>query len=163
MKHNDLFKLVAVLALLAMIVLTGCVVVTPAAVTAGEPAVTKDVVTEAELEAQIEEAVWVYEEAYQAGDMERVMALYTDDVVSLPPGFPKTEGKADLEAGFQEFFDAFTIERDFELVDVDVFGDTATRLGEWTQTLTPKDGGEPFVETGNSGQFQLYNLKDAPF
>jgi uncharacterized protein (TIGR02246 family) len=133
---NNSYKLVAMLALLAIVVLSGC------STTAPEQAAA------AELEKQIEEAVWTYEEALQSGDLERLMGLYADDVVSLPPGFPKTEGKADLEASLQEFFDAYAIERDFELVNVQVAGDTATRLGEWTQTLTPKDGGAPIVETG---------------
>jgi|GEM_PF-1033224 len=117
-------------------------------VTEGESAVAEETVSQADAKGQIEAAVWAYEDAYQAGDVDRLMTLYADDVVSLPPGFPKTEGKADLEAGFQEFFDTFTLDRDFELVSVEVSGDKATRLGEWTQTLTPKDGGEPIVETG---------------
>lgn len=117
-------------------------------VTGGEPAVVAEAPPEADLKAQVEKAVWAFEDAFQAGDVDRLMALYTDDAISLPPGLPKTEGKADLEAGLREFFDTFTLERDFKLVDIDVFGDKATRLGEWTQTITPKAGGEPVVETG---------------
>ncbi len=145
---NNSDKLVAMLAMLAIVVLSGCSTTAPEQAAAQPLAVSEEVVTQAELEKQIEEAVWIYEDALQSGDVERVMALYADDVVSLPPGFPKTEGKADLEASLQEFFDAFAIERDFELVNIQVAGDTATRFGEWTQTLTPKDGGDPIVETG---------------
>ena len=145
---NNSYKLVAMLALLVIVVLSGCTTTAPEQAAAQRPAVSEEVVTQAELEKQLEEAVWAYEDAFQSGDVERLMALYADDVVSLPPGFPKTEGKADLEASLQAFFDEFTLERDFELVNVQVAGDTATRLGEWTQTITSKDGGEPILETG---------------
>ena len=144
---NNSIKWVVMLALLAMVVLSGCTSTASEPVAAQEPPAANES-TEAELKAQVEAAVWTYEEAYQAGDVDKIMTLYADDVVSLPPGFPKTVGKADVEAGFREFFDTFSMKRDFELVNVDVFGDRATRLGEWTQTLTPKDGGEPIVETG---------------
>ena len=33
-------------------------------------------------------------------------------------------------------------------MDYTIAGETATRTGEWTQTLTPTDGSEPIVETG---------------
>jgi ketosteroid isomerase-like protein len=144
---NKSLNWMIMLALLAMLVFSACTTTSSEPVTLLEQ-VTADEPTQAELEAQIEEIVWAYEEAYEKGDLDKLMAFYADDVVSLPPGFPKSEGKAELEAAFREYFDAFTIERDFELVSVDVSGNTANRLGEWTQTLTPKDGGEPIVEVG---------------
>jgi len=144
---NNSFKWVMVLTLLAMIVLSGCTSSVSEPAVAQEPPAANEL-TQAELEAEIAELVWAFEDAYEAGDLDTVMSFYADNVVSLPPGFPKTVGKADVEAGFKELFDAFTIERDFDLVSVDVSGDMATRLGEWTQTLTPKDGREPIVEVG---------------
>ena len=66
----------------------------------------------------------------------------------MPPGYPKSVGKEAIEADLRFFFDEFTMEREFELINVEVTGNTATRLGEWSQTLTPKDGGDPIVEVG---------------
>lgn len=140
-------KWMVMLALLAALFLNACATTYSETATAQEQAVINEP-TQTGQESQIEELVWAFEEAYEKGDLDAVMAFYADDVVSLPPGFPKSEGKVALEAAFQEFFDTFTIERDFELSNVDVSGQMATRLGEWTQTLTPKDGGTPIVEVG---------------
>ena len=143
---NSSLKRMATLALLVTVVLSACGTTAEPTTVQEQPAV--DEPSQAELEAQIEEVVWAFENAYGEGDLDAVMEFYADDVVSLPPGFPKAEGKAELEAAFREFFDTFTIERDFELGSVDVSGNMATRFGEWTQTLTPKGGGEPIVEIG---------------
>jgi ketosteroid isomerase-like protein len=66
----------------------------------------------------------------------------------MPPGFPVSTGKEAIEADLRAFFDEFDLEREFTLVDYEVTGEVATRTGEWTQTLTPKAGGDPIVETG---------------
>jgi ketosteroid isomerase-like protein len=57
-------------------------------------------------------------------------------------------GRDAIEADLRFFFDEFELEREFGLSDYEVVGDYATRLGEWTQTLTPAGGGEDIVETG---------------
>jgi ketosteroid isomerase-like protein len=88
------------------------------------------------------------EDAYQSEDVDRMIEYYADDALSMPPGFPMSVGKEAIEADLRFFFDEFTMEREFTLVNVEVSGNYATRLGEWTQTLTPKAGGDPIVETG---------------
>lgn len=94
------------------------------------------------------DTVWAYEEAFQAGEVDRVIEFYAPDAVSLPPGYPPSVGREAIEADLTGFFGEFDLEREFDLVDYEVAGDNATRLGEWTQTLTPKAGGDPIVETG---------------
>lgn len=94
------------------------------------------------------DTVWAYEEAFQAGEVDRVIEFYAPDAVSLPPGYPPSVGREAIEADLTGFFSEFDLEREFDLVDYEVAGDNATRLGEWTQTLTPKAGGDPIVETG---------------
>jgi uncharacterized protein (TIGR02246 family) len=100
-------------------------------------------------EAQFTEVVFAVEEAVQAGDVDRIMEFYADDVVTILPGVPPLVGKDAVRADWDYFFDTYTLDRDAELVYVDVSGDTAVRRMAWTNTLTPKDGGDPIVDTGN--------------
>ena len=88
------------------------------------------------------------EEAYQAGDLDRTIADYADDAISQPPGFPTSRGKEAIKADYKAFFDAYNLRRDFKLAGVTIDGDTATRFGDWTQVLTPKDGSAPTSEVG---------------
>ena len=94
------------------------------------------------------DTLWAFEEAFQSGDVDQVIEFYAPDAVSLPPGYPPSVGREAIEADLRYFFDEFALERKFELVDYEVVGNYATRLGEWTQTLTPEGEAEPSVETG---------------
>jgi ketosteroid isomerase-like protein len=94
------------------------------------------------------EAVWAHELAWEANDVDATIAFYDEDAISLLPGLPTIEGKEAIEADMRAFLDMFTLERVFELVDYTVSGDYATRLGEWTNTMKPKDGSDPIVEKG---------------
>jgi ketosteroid isomerase-like protein len=102
----------------------------------------------AEEEAQLIEAALALEEAYQNEDLERVLAFYADDALSHAPGFPTDVGKEAIKTAYEAYFDAYDLQRDFQLAGVEVNGEYATRTGEWTQVLTPKDGGEPITEIG---------------
>jgi ketosteroid isomerase-like protein len=99
-------------------------------------------------EEQFVEAAMAAEHALQSGDVDRLIEFYADDAVSMPPGVPAMTGKEAIAADIRFFYDQFGLEREFELVGYEVTGDYATRTGEWTQTLTPKAGGDPIVETG---------------
>ena len=95
------------------------------------------------------ETVWAYEEAFRSGDVSQIIEFYAPDAISLPPGYPASEGREIIEADLTWFFDEFTlVERDFVLADYEVVGNYATRLGTWTQTLTHNPSGESFTEVG---------------
>jgi uncharacterized protein (TIGR02246 family) len=142
-------KLLVELGLLTtMIILSSCLASPAAPVREAEQTVAEQAATQAELEAQVKEAVSAWEEAYQAGDLDRLIEIYADDAVSMPPGVPILEGKAAIEADFRQFFKEFKVERQFSLVDLEMSGDMAVRRGEWTQTFTPKAGGESVTQVG---------------
>lgn len=105
-------------------------------------------VSEAEEGKKFVETALAYEEAFQSEDVDRIIEFYAPDAVSFPPGFPTSEGREAIEADLHWFFSEFDLERDFTLGDYQVVGNYATRLGEWTQTLTPEAGGDPIIETG---------------
>ena len=99
-------------------------------------------------EDQIRAAVAAWEDAFADADVDRLMDLYADDVVSMPPGYPTFPDKEALRQDFEWLFDTFDIEREFKLADIKMSGSLATRRGTWIQKLTPKDGGAPEETTG---------------
>lgn len=105
-------------------------------------------VSEADKGKEFVETALAYENAFQSGDVDRIIDFYAPDAVSFPPGYPTSEGREAIEADLRWFFGEFGLARDFTLADYEIVGNYATRLGEWTQTLTPKTGGDPIVETG---------------
>ena len=99
-------------------------------------------------ETEFVEAVMAAEAAFQSEDAARAASHYAIHAVSMPPGYAASVGREAIHADLQFYFDAFDIERDFTLVDYEVSGNTGTRTAEWSQTLTPTDGGDSFEETG---------------
>lgn len=99
-------------------------------------------------EEEFTKAALGFEEAYQQADLERTINFYADNAISQPPGYRTDVGKEAIRASYQAFFDGYEFERDFKLAGIKIEGNTATRFGEWTQVLTPKDGGEPITEVG---------------
>jgi len=138
---NRMFSVIGLLACLVL-TLSACA---PVAL----PASASD--TQAATSAQVEQfrkSVLAAEEAFQSGNVDRIIGYYADDAISNPPGFPVSKGKTAIKADLQTYFDTYAMKRDFKLISVDVAGDYATRYGEWSQTLTPKAGGDPITETG---------------
>ena len=97
-----------------------------------------------------------WDEAYNAADIDRLMSLYTDDAVRIPPNEPALIGKEAIQGNFQQSFDQFTTENDSEAVDVKIGGDLAFVRGTWTDIQTPKAGGESLYLNGN---FVVINQK----
>ena len=89
--------------------------------------------------------------AFEAGDVEGMVALYTDDAVRFPPDGPSYSGKAVFEEHLRGVFEEST----FEVVwpvegteEIVVAGNWAYHLSEYTDTATPKEGGETIAEEG---------------
>ena len=112
------------------------------------PEVTKAAMTNLSETEQFTKVALGLEEAYQQGDLERTIDFYADDAISQPPGYRTDIGKDAIKSSYQAFFDTYDFKRDFKLAGVKIEGDTATRFGEWTQVLTPKDGSDPITEVG---------------
>ena len=110
--------------------------------------ITPDAASAEEAEAEFVDAVMAVEAAYQSEDAEHAASFYTEDALSMPPGYPPSQGRAAIQNDLQFFYDSFDLERDFQLVNYQVDGNTATRTATWTQTLTPTDGSDPIIETG---------------
>jgi uncharacterized protein (TIGR02246 family) len=103
--------------------------------------------TEADVEAIT--AVFVeFDAAVAAGDADRILALYADDVVSMPPNSPARIGVDTMRAQMQEFADQYTSELTSRVEEVEVAGDIAFALVSWEQTTTPTAEGDATHEQG---------------
>lgn len=99
-------------------------------------------------QANFVEAALALEEAYQAEDLETVVNFYAENAISYAPGFPSDVGQEAIRGVYQDYFETYELTRDFQLVDVTINGDFATRTAEWTQILNPRDGSETITEVG---------------
>jgi uncharacterized protein (TIGR02246 family) len=60
--------------------------------------------------------------AFNAGDIDKLVSLFTDDAVRIPPNKPILIGKEAIRGWIQWLFDQVTMEHESELVDVKVSG-----------------------------------------
>ena len=89
--------------------------------------------------------------AVEAGDVDGVLSLYTDDAVRLPPDGPAFSGKEAFEEYFSGAFEQFS----FEVVwpvegteEIVVARGWAYHLSEYAMLVTPKEDGETMEENG---------------
>ena len=87
--------------------------------------------------------------AFKAGEIDPMAALYPVDVVLMPPNEPALEGKEAALEWIQGLYDAFSIDEfTSPLEDVQVSGDMGVSRGTFSWSLTPKAGGDPVVDNG---------------
>ena len=84
-----------------------------------------------------------FAKAFNANDIEGIMALYSDDAVMYPPDVPIAQGKAAIREGYAGLLNNNKIS-DFQLVDAhhETMGNTSVGWGRWKMTITPKAGGQ---------------------
>ena len=88
--------------------------------------------------------------AANAGDVEGLLALHTDDIVMVPPNEPAVEGASAVRDWEQSLMDEFSVAglsySDEEIV---IAGDIALHYFAFQWTVTPKAGGDPLMERGH--------------
>ena len=99
-------------------------------------------------EKEFRAAALAKEEAFYAGDYERLMSFFADDIISVQPGTPEIIGKAAYSEGMKDYMGANTITGNLTLKEFWVAGDYATRRAEWEEVITPNDGGKPMRQSG---------------
>lgn len=102
----------------------------------------------AEAETAIRNMAVEYTAAVAAGDVEKFLTFFSDDVIVEPPDAPALRGKTAFAAWAAPFFSQFTMEEALSYEMLDVQGDQAYGAYAYTFTLTPKAGGAPITETG---------------
>jgi uncharacterized protein (TIGR02246 family) len=93
-----------------------------------------------------------YAAAVNAGDLERWMALWSEDGRRIPPPAfqPPQHGKDEIRAAMQPVFEASDQTATIDAQDVQILGQRAYSLCTFEITVTPKEGGETFVLEGNA-------------
>lgn len=98
--------------------------------------------------AEVRAASADWDEAFNAGDLSGLMSLYGDEAVSMPYYGPALEGKATIEADFAGFFEGFDAEHATTIVGLEIGGDWAIERGQYTLSVSAKDGSESWEEAG---------------
>jgi uncharacterized protein (TIGR02246 family) len=110
----------------SIIALTACARPRPAEQTAGPPA----------------EKMWKeFAASLEAGDLDRWLAMWTDDGIQMPPDEPAAVGKARIHARMAPALDKFKFDMEINNEEVQSAGDLAYARGTYKATLTPKAGG----------------------
>ena len=89
----------------------------------------------------IESAISEFISAYNAGDLARVLAYYTEDLIKIRSGGP-AETKPETAKRVAEVFAKFHSRVDVFNDEIRTSGDIAFTRGKFRVTLTPKAGGE---------------------
>ena len=81
-------------------------------------------------------------DAVRTGDVERLAAMVTDDVVVVHGNGRCVRGRDELKADFLKGFEAFSIEQNVSSAEVVVRGTWAFEIAEVKSRLTPRGGGD---------------------
>jgi ketosteroid isomerase-like protein len=87
--------------------------------------------------------------ALASGDPEKLVALYADGIVLLPPNEPAIAGKAAARAWARRFFQQFKVEGTYtSTADLTISGDLAFERLSFKLKLTPVGGGAAMEDAG---------------
>ena len=89
-------------------------------------------------------------DAQISGDLEAWLSYFADDAIVMAPNLPALTGKAAIREWNAPYFEQFHLHEESDEREVEVAGDWAYIRAHWTWILTPKSGGEPVRDTGNS-------------
>jgi ketosteroid isomerase-like protein len=92
-------------------------------------------------EKTIEASISEFIRVYNAGDLEGVLAYYSDDLIKIRQGGP-AETKAETAKRVAGVFDKFHSRVDVTNDEIRVAGEMAYTRGTFRVTLSPKAGGE---------------------
>ena len=99
-------------------------------------------------EAAIRDMTSVYTAAVAAGDPQRFLSVFSDDVVVMPPDHPTARGRDAFTTFVKPFFDEFTLLETISYDEIRVAGDWAVGTFTYSFTTTPKAGGASSQELG---------------
>ena len=89
-----------------------------------------------------------YTAAINSNDLEKLLAIMTDDVVFMAPNSAPIIGKTAVRPWLEGYIAAYKTYWDKKAVEFVVAGEWAFERYSYTSTDTPRDGGDPIVDTG---------------
>jgi len=90
-----------------------------------------------------------FDEAFNAGEIDQLMTLFTDDAISIPPGAPRREGLEAVRADMEWVHETFDPYHETTLIEQWVSDEVIVEMYEYRETLDPVDGGEETTGTGD--------------
>lgn len=90
-----------------------------------------------------------YMEAYNAGDAEAFVALFTEDAIRMPPHAQPLEGIDRIRANAITLFETYDGEVTINVEENRFSGDIAVTRGTWATRLVPKVGGDAQEDVGS--------------
>ena len=89
------------------------------------------------------------EQAENGGNASFFEGVAAPDIVLMPPNVRVVVGREATVAFMRQLFGQFDLQVHYESEEIQVFDRLAFDRGTYSQTLTPKGGGSPEVESGN--------------
>ena len=83
-----------------------------------------------------------FSKAIAANDFQRVIDVYSPDVVYMSPGAPDAVGKDAVAQGWGDMLSSYSVRVDVHIVEVKILGDYAYDRATFTMSMKPKAGGE---------------------
>jgi ketosteroid isomerase-like protein len=95
---------------------------------------------------QINVAKTEFREAYNAGNVDRLLSVFADEFTDMSAGVPSFFGgdaKSSFRSRMTKLFQQYQVALIVTIIAIRVFADTAFDYGWHTLTLVPRDGGKP--------------------
>ncbi|PWT94210.1 MAG: hypothetical protein C5B54_00335 [Acidobacteria bacterium] len=104
----------------------------------------------------INETGKAFVKAFQANDLEAVVALYAPDAELFPPDEMQAKGTDAIRANYKGLFDHFTIQNiDIVEAEHETHGDISMSWGLFKMTMMPKGGGDPVHMEGRFSDISM--------
>ena len=100
--------------------------------------------------AAVEQAAQQWIEFYTAGDLDRLMTLYTEDAIVALHGRPALRGVEQIRNFFAPGMGKSRVTFEIDIEEIQVHGDTAHLLSKYYLTAEPKSGGDVYRDAGRS-------------
>lgn len=100
-------------------------------------------------DAEIRAVLARIEEDVEAGDLEAMMTVFSDDAQILSQGMPDVVGKEAIHELYAGAMADADLHVDFDTREIEVFGDRAYERGNYTLRLTDKSTGDLLAEQHN--------------
>ena len=100
--------------------------------------------------AAIEQVAQRWIELYTAGDLDRLMSLYTEDAIVALHGRPAMRGVEQVRNFFAPGMGKSRVTFEIDIEEIQIHGDTAHLLSKYYLTSEPVSGGDTYRDAGRS-------------
>ena len=91
-----------------------------------------------------------FADALNAGDVDALATLVTEDIVMMPPGAPPVAGVEALRSTFGSMFESISLEETWTSREIHIDGDLAYDWSGYTVTISVEGQDEPRTERGQN-------------